>query len=155
MLHIKLRSFDMRSLAFFTALCTALLTLPAFAELTQARLKAGMSFNEVIAVKGAPLEKDEHETSRVAIWRYKDESVRFYDGKLEIASPIVAVPVVAQPKSEKAVVAAPSKGVSSKKRDKISQKVVDEIFDALPNDTSPAQPASPVMPEPVRSLADE
>ncbi len=125
----------MRQLCLF---CSCfLLSLASNANADVQSLKPGMTFSEVIAAKGAPLEKDDHEVSRVVIWKYKDSSLRFFNGRLQIAS--TAEPKAGVSRSNLRANTVESKP-QSKRDESLSQDVVDEIIDALPNEPAAGQP---------------
>lgn len=89
----------------------------------------GMSLNDVLKTRGAPLEKDVHEADRVVLWKYADGVVTFKNGKLIHFS-------AAQPKvttmAKAHEVEAP---IQRPQRAQISQEEVDDIINAIPNDT--------------------
>ena len=92
------------------------------------RLATGLTFNEVIKVKGFPLSSDTHETSRLVIWSYKNSTVFFKDGR-----------TTSKPQNWKPVANPQTKPVTldlakTKVKSSLTQTDVDEILSAIPND---------------------
>ena len=113
---------------FFAGLIFLAISSSAVAELPRL-VSVGMSPSEVIKLRGAPLEKDEHETSRKIIWKYKDGVVVFLNGKIINTKgktnnkSSTNQPVVKKPRAKKGT------------GEELSQKEVDDIIAAIPNDT--------------------
>lgn len=116
--HLKMKEF-LVGLTFF--LCS----LPSYAA-TPPVVVNGMDFNQVLKLRGQPLEKDFHEARRIVLWRYADTTLTFHDGKLvRQGAPLKRPNTPSQPKRA---------AVPKKIQHKISQKDVDDIISAIPNE---------------------
>lgn len=111
----------------FSALIVSLIPCTTFAAERLGPVTNGMSFNEVLRSRGAPLEKDVHESHRVVLWRYSDGTLKFVNGKLVMFSAMKAKEFHAG--SVNVGMPAP------KQKPVISQEEVDDIINAIPNDT--------------------
>ena len=115
-----------------------LLCHACFAQEDQQPLRPGMTFNEVVKIKGAPIEKDEHEVSRIILWKYKGDTLKFYEGKLQVSSPNHGMRPMLPPEAElpKPIekVATVKKVKPKSEKPEMEQKAVDELIDALPNE---------------------
>jgi hypothetical protein len=107
------------------------------------RLTTGLSYQDVITIKGFPLSTDTHETSRITVWNYKTGPVYFKDGKTMV-----------RPKDwdRGHLKAAPVKTPLPKPRAKTSltQRDVDDIISAIPSDkggVAAKQPPVDVAPD--------
>lgn len=117
--------------------CLVFMPINVLAQLP-GMISVGMSPADVIKLRGAPIDKDEHETSRKIIWRYKDGVVVFKNGKViktkdESVNKVLNKDSVIKKSSAK-------KGTG----EDLSQKEVDDIIAAIPNDTG--KPNSNPMP---------
>jgi hypothetical protein len=107
------------------------------------RLTTGLSYQDVITMKGFPLSTDTHETSRITVWNYKTGPVYFKDGKTMV-----------RPKNwdRGHTKVAPVKTAFPKPRTKtaLTQRDVDDIISAIPSDkggVSAKQPPVEVAPD--------
>jgi hypothetical protein len=118
----------LKGLILFFALLNLLTFNSVLAQLP-GLISVGMSPSDVIKLRGAPLEKDEHETSRKIIWKYKDGVVVFLNGKVvntkskSYKKTYNNQPIVKKSRAKKGT------------GEELSQKEVDDIIAAIPNDT--------------------
>jgi hypothetical protein len=107
------------------------------------KVMTGLSFNEVVKIKGFPISTDTHETSRIVVWNFKHGPIYFKDGK-----------TVPRPKNWNQGQIKPKQNSSTvlnrpiSKKSNLSQTDVDEIISAIPNDKGgPAKPNQDVAPD--------
>lgn len=108
------------------------------------KLELGMSPSEVYSAWGSPTEKIEYETSRLERWRYPSGEVMFHQGKLAMvyeANPIAPdegnlKPMHAEARPERVP------WMNRRVDQKISDEVINEVMDSLPNE-DPNAPSPP------------
>jgi hypothetical protein len=133
-----------------------------YAEPKIAAIAPGMSIQDVIRLKGAPIEKIEREIKREEVWRYNDGEVTIRDQVvlLVVSNSDGFVNLPQDPAQAKTTPATKD----SKKTGKTSREILAEIMRVYPDDgkidTSPRSPissapaaAAPPLPPPADGIA--